>query len=88
MNLHTFIDNMIEQNYKRAFDLCCAVFEVYAHESFIQNVLDYIYPELRKEQADFCMFIKNLQVNDFEFEEKVTMHKHEQLGTLADIIFN
>lgn len=84
----TFIDAMIEQNYKRAFDLCCAVFEVYEHESFIQNVLDYIYPELRKEQADFNMFVKDLCINDFEFEEKIIMHKHDQLATLADIIFN
>lgn len=84
----TFIDNMIEQNYKRAFDLCCAVFEVYTNEVFIQNVLDYIYPELRKEQAEFDMFVKNLCVNDFEFEEKLVMHKHDQLETLASIIFD
>lgn len=84
----TFIDAMIEQNYKRAFDLCCAVFNVYDKEQFIQNVLDYIYPDIRKKQARYNMFVKDLQANDFEEDDKLTMYIHDQLETLADIIFN
>ena len=84
----TFIDNMIEQNYKRAFDLCCAVFSVYTSEQFIQNVLDYIYPDIRKKQARYNMFVKDLQINDFEEQDKLTMYIHDQFETLADIIFD
>ena len=84
----TFIDNMIEQNYKRAFDLCCAVFEVYTNEVFIQNVLDYIYPELRKEQAEYNIFIQNVLSNDFAFEDKLIMYKYDKLATLQNIIFD
>lgn len=83
-----FIDAMIEQNYKRAFDLCCAVFNVYDKEQFIQNVLDYIYPDIRKKQARYNMFVKDLQANDFEEDDKLTMYIHDQLETLANIIFN
>ena len=84
----SFIDYMIEKKYKQAFDLCCAVYNVYTNEVFIQNVLDYIYPELRKEQAEFSMLVKNLCINDFVFEEKLVMKQYNQLATLQHIIFD
>ena len=84
----TFLDYMLEQNYKQAFDLCCAVFNVYENELFIQNTLDYVYPELRKKQAEFDMFVKNLCADDFVFEDNLIMHKYDKLATLSDIIFD
>ena len=84
----TFIDYMIEKKYKQAFDLCCAVYNVYTNEVFIQNVLDYIYPELRKEQAEYNIFIQNVLSNDFAFEDKLIMYKYDKLATLQNIIFD
>ena len=84
----SFIDYMIEKKYKQAFDLCCAVFNVYETKQFIQNVLDYIYPELKKEQAEYNIFIQNVLSNDFAFEDKLIMYKYDKLATLQNIIFD
>ena len=87
-NEQKFIDYMIEQKYKEAFDLCCAVFNVYSNEQFLQNVLDYIYPDIRKKQASYNMFVRDLQVNDFEEYDKLIMYIHDQFETLAHILFD
>lgn len=87
-NIYTFLEALDTLEYKRAFDLCCAVFEVYTKEAFIQNVIDYIYPELRKKQAEYNIFIHSVLSNDYEYSDKLCMYYHDQLETLSNIIFD
>ena len=87
-NVYTFLEALDKSDYKRAFDLCCAVFGVYTEEKFIQNIIDYIYPELRKKQAEYNIFIHRVLSNDYEYDDKLCMYYHEQLETLSDIIFD
>ena len=84
----TFIDYMIEKKYKQAFDLCCAVFNVYDTNLFIQDILYYFYPNIRKEQARYNIFVQTSTSDDFQIFDKLIMNIHDKFETLSNIIFD
>ena len=84
----TFIDYMIEKKYKQAFDLCCAVFNVYDSFMFIRHILYYIYPELSKVQANYIILTQTSTDVSFELIDKYVMYEYDKLATLSDIIFD